>query len=195
MSRWIRFRDATLTLLRLLPMIWPLTVRVFAFRVGCTRWRTGAGSAALRGNAAGSRGSSTSRMVGIGVLRLVCRWWTRGVVQTTLGDVASVELVAGAAATLGGAASPTLGAGALLIMVVSSSMILAWAIFCCAAGGVPFFMALRRSFAARRVRSASEMVGTEQWAGYNVRDPVMRKLRVVGTQNTSFLKWSIEGRT
>ena len=38
--------------------------------------------------------SSPSMIVGMGVFRHIWRWWTRGVARTTLGDVASIDVVA-----------------------------------------------------------------------------------------------------
>ena len=90
----IRFLEAAVPL-RLLPMRWPLTVRVgFAFRgrgalclcclvaavtvlvlVSAGGAATGdGGDARSMGWAGGRVGSATSMMLGIGVFRRVCRW-------------------------------------------------------------------------------------------------------------------------
>ena len=113
------FLDALVLLFRLLPMRCPLTVLVFLSLLlvgavvgvrllGVAGWgRAGAAVVMfVRG------GSTTSIIVGIGVLDLVCRWWTRGVVRRFLGHVGLLD-VDMPLRTLGGAAASTLGGCAL----------------------------------------------------------------------------------
>ena len=127
-------------------------------------------------------------MGGMGVFRLVRRRWMRGAALTTLGSVgleavlcvgwllggtdgftlgcgAGPTLGCGAGSTLGGAAPATLGGGALLMMEVSRWRASMWLNFWAAEVGTATRMALRRSCAARSVLSASDRVGTWQWAG------------------------------
>ena len=140
------------------------------------------------GAGAGAVGSFPSGMGGMGVLRLVRRRWTRGAALSTLGSVgleavlcvgcslggtggatlgsgAGATLGSGAGCTLGGAAPATLGGGALLTMEVSRWRAAMWRNFCSAEAGTIAPMVVRRSCAARSVLSASEIVGTWQWAG------------------------------
>ena len=62
--------------------------------------------------------SSPSMIVGMGVFLHVWRWWTCGVALTTLGDVASIDVVA-SPTTLGGWLVPTLGSWRFSRIVVS----------------------------------------------------------------------------
>ena len=65
--------------------------------------------------------SLPSMIVGMGVFRRVWCWWTRGVVRTTLGDVASIDVVA-SPTTLGGWLVPTLGSWRFSRIAVSWSI-------------------------------------------------------------------------
>ena len=89
----MRFRDAFLTLLRLLPMRMPLIFLDFAFRFGMANdGSIGRHSMLLCFRRlvvhCGTRGgSSTSMMAGMGTLLRVTRWWINFVPLITLGDV------------------------------------------------------------------------------------------------------------
>ena len=67
--------------------------------------------------------------------------------------------------TLGGGESPTLCGGSLFNIFVSVAIIVAWRIFSLTADGIVFCRAFRGWSAVMSVLSASEMVGTVQWAG------------------------------
>ena len=67
--------------------------------------------------------------------------------------------------TLGGGESPTLCGGSLFNIFVSVVIIVAWRIFSLTVDGIVFCRAFRRWPAAMSILSASQMVGTVQWAG------------------------------
>ena len=108
--------------------------------------------------------SSPSMIVGMGVFRRVWRWWTRGVARTTLGDVASIDVVA-SPTTLGGWRVPTLGSWRFSRIVVSWSMAFVCLHFSSEEVGTIDRMCSMRSAAAMMVRSSSERVGTLQCVG------------------------------
>ena len=66
---------------------------------------------------------------------------------------------------LGGGTLPTLCGGSLFSILVNVEIIVACCIFSLVADGVVFLRAFRRWPAAMSVLSASEIVGTVQWAG------------------------------
>ena len=162
----------------------PCDRRSFADRAGWTRWGNlgGVGWGCSHGAGVASCWSSASppsSMVGMGTLRRVRRRWMRGAARTTVGSVGlaavlwlgEVSSVPGAL-TLGGAAGATLGGRApatlgcwLSMMAVSFSSAAMCCNFWVAVLGVAMSAACRSSCAARRVRSASDNVGTLQWAG------------------------------
>ena len=99
-----------------------------------------------------------------GRFRRIWRWWTRGVARTTLGDVASIDVVA-SPTTLGGWLVPTLGSWRFSRIAVSWLIALACLHFSSAEVGTIDRMCSMRSEAAMMVRSSSERVGTLQCVG------------------------------
>ena len=113
-------------------------------------------------------------MVGIGLLRRVTRWCVRGACFTTLGAVASVEVVYVFAR--GGGSM-----GLLCRMLVRSRKIFACLTFVSVVvGGLPF-ISLMKASAVINVLSSSERLGTEQWEGNNLKVADTRIARVSGT--------------
>ena len=105
----MRFRDALALLFLWLPIRCPFTVLYFVdFTIGGATagnyvgggtylWAAGTDLLSLSATGcwllcvvavlASGGGSVTYLMAGIGVFRLVCRWWMRGIVRRTLGSV------------------------------------------------------------------------------------------------------------
>ena len=80
-------------------------------------------------------------------------------------DAVGVRLWLVLMVTLGGGTSPTLCGGSLSNIFVNVEIIIACRTFSLVADGIAFRRAFRRWPAAISVLSASEIVGTVQWAG------------------------------
>ena len=146
-------RDAVVLPLRLLPIHWPLTVRValdllgrrgvcglpsVAVDVLVTVSAVGVAAVDIDGARATGEGgclggSSTYMIAGIGVFRRVCRWCVRGVVWRMRGHVGLLDGVSptatlgvGAVATLDGVAPSTLCGSALSTLGGAGNSYLWW---------------------------------------------------------------------
>ena len=122
------------------------------------------GNPLLMASLLASAPSSPSRIVGMGVLLRVWRWCTYVVALTTLGDVASVDVVA-LPATLGGWLVPTLGSWLFANIVVRASKALACLHLRLARVGIVACIDWSNSAAAAMVRSASDTEGMLQGVG------------------------------
>ena len=181
-NNWILFCNVFLALLRLLLMSRPSNVRVFATLGGWQRRRLGTRIVDLVGGdfcgvSLSRVGSLTSFIVGMGVLRRVCWWWTLGVFWIALGDVASVDVD-----TVGVAVGAFLLVGVFLMIAVKF-----WSAFAClsfyfSVCSTAACIAVRWSGAAMRVLSTSEIVGTSQCSRYIFAELDMCIFWVDGTQ-------------